>query len=105
MEESKGHAIAVEQERNLPDNERTVGGDIGCGPSQPRVDTLIAKSSRDAHCILLKTAYELAMTPTIPLSHFAVLVKVLKNAKVQIIQGTYEIQSQVEISRAHDVFN
>ena len=82
----------MEQERNLPDKERTVGGDIGSGPSQPQVDTLIAKSSRDAHRILLKTAYELAMTQTMPLNHFTVLAKVLKNAKVQLIKDTYEIQ-------------
>ena len=61
--------------------------DIGAGPSQPRIDTIITKGSRDAHHTLLKTVYQLALTPTMPLTHFIVLVRVLREAKVQLISG------------------
>ena len=77
----------MERERFLSKEERIVE-DIGAGPSQPRVDSLMNKSSHDAHRQLLRTAYELAMTPTMPLCHLSVLVKCLQNAGVQVIKGT-----------------
>ena len=87
LNESKCHKIALQKERDLGENERTVQN-IAAGPSQPRIDSLITKASGVAHRILVKTAYELALTPTMPLTHFAVIVKVLREAKVQLIDGT-----------------
>ena len=86
LTESKGHAIALEKERSLDEDKRTVE-DIAQGPSQPRIDHMITKVSHDAHRKLLVTAYELAITPTMPLRHFSVLVNVQRQNGVQVIEG------------------
>ena len=44
-------------------------------------------SAREAFRKLLKTAYELALTPSMPLKHFEVLVKCQKQNGVKLIQG------------------
>ena len=63
-------------------------------PATVRKQTSIVDSSRQAtesaHMKLLKTAYHLAMTPTMPLSHFEVLVKVQKTNGVNLIQGNQD---------------
>ena len=44
----------------------------------------------------MTTAYHLAMTPTMPLSHFEILVKVQRTNGVRLIQGKHDERSAKE---------
>ena len=84
----KMHELALSIEREKPASERMI---ISQGAStsrnQPTIISCVDKSSRDAYKKLLRTAYELAMTPSMPLKHFSVLVKCQKQNGVSLIRG------------------
>ncbi len=53
----------------------------------PRIDVALNQSTHDAYMKMIKTAYELAMNPTMPLKHFKVLVKCQRQNGVVLIDG------------------
>ena len=59
------------------------------------VDTSRA-AIESAHRKLMTTAYHLAMTPTMPLAHFEVLVKVQRTNGVKLIRGKHDERSAKE---------
>ena len=59
-----------------------------CCQLQTNIQTSFQKLTRDAYRSLVKCAYEMAMTPTMPQSHFSVLVKCLKENNVRLIERT-----------------
>ncbi len=62
----------------------------GCFIVPPQIQTNVAtafeKATKDAYRKLMKCAYEMAMEPTMPQSHFSVLVKCLKANNVRLIE-------------------
>ena len=50
---------------------------------------MITKVSHDPHRKLVVTAYELAITPTMPLRHFSVLMNVQRQNGVRVIEGMF----------------
>ena len=86
--QSKTHVIALETEKGRPANEQDPEIDIvRAGPSQVRVDTVTQKSSRDAYVRLMKTAYNMALHPTMPLHHFGMLIETQRMNGVKFISG------------------
>ena len=53
----------------------------------PRIDVALNQSTHEAYMKMIKTAYELAMNPTMPLKHFKVLVKCQRQNGVILIDG------------------
>ena len=61
---------------------------IGAGikrPVQPRIDVAMKTSTTEAYCKMVKTAYELALNPTMPLNHFKVLIKCQRENGVPVV--------------------
>ena len=88
----KAHNYAMTLERRTPSSPFVV-------PSVPKQTSIIDSSkaaTEQAHRKLLQTAYHLAMTPTMPLSHFEVLVKVQRTNGVKLIQGKHDGRSAKE---------
>eukprot|EP00112_Aurelia_sp_Birch-Aquarium-sp1_P010898 Seg2305.5 transcript_id=Seg2305.5/GoldUCD/mRNA.D3Y31 product="Zinc finger protein 862" protein_id=Seg2305.5/GoldUCD/D3Y31 len=87
--EGKGHAWATEEELLLPVEERLLPSSTGAQkrPIQPRIDVALKQSTSDAYLKMIKTAYELALNPTIPLKQFKVLVKCQRQNGVVLIEG------------------
>ena len=79
---SKIHEIALSLEKEKPAEERL---DIDSGSRQqatssisriqPTIISCVETSSHDAGCKFLCTAYELAMSQSLPPCHFSILVK------------------------------
>ena len=87
---SKSHEIALLLEREKPTGEGSCLSRPGEGSArviQPTIVSCVTASAREAFRKLLKTAYELALTPSMPLKHFEVLVKCQKQNGVKLIQG------------------
>ena len=57
------------------------------GPAQPCVDVSHESASREAYLKLIKSAFELAIHPTMPLTNFTFLVKCQKMNGVRLIDG------------------
>ena len=89
----------MEKERSIAEDVRIVEVTTS-GPTQPRIDTVMIKASNKAHRKLIVTAYELAMTPTMPLEHFIVLVNVQKQNGVRLIKGENERTLNLHIIQA-----
>ena len=48
---------------------------------------MLANNSKDAFIKLIRTVYELAINPTLPLNQFTTLVKVQQQNGVHLVQG------------------
>ena len=57
--------------------------------NQLRTDHVCDKNMREGYIKLFRTAYTLAIEPTLPLSQFKTLVKVQRENCVRLIQGEY----------------
>ena len=86
----QAHNIAVELERAKPNNEKAVPKKaLPCTLNQPRIDHICDKNMREGHIKLFRTAYTLAIEPTLPLSQFKTLVKMQRENGVRLIPGEY----------------
>lgn len=90
-----GHKIALELEKGKPtsDTGRINSFFLGGGSSQPRVDHVQDAASREAYKKMIKTAYELALHPTMPLTHFKTLVKCQRMNGVRLIDGRDDVKA------------
>ena len=79
--------LAEQIERAKPENERIPNITIGAGPQQKGAHTMHQENSRDAYKKLIKTAYRLALNPTLPLKSFKVLVQAQRDCDVRLIEG------------------
>ena len=80
---------AVEFERAKPDNEKAVPKKaLPSTLNQPRIDHVCDKNMREGYIKLFRTAYTLAIEPTLPLSQFKT-VKMQRENGVRLIQGEY----------------
>ena len=104
LDQGQAHKFAIEFERSLPANERLSGivfpstsstkandtTPIAGTPrtfSQRNVSSMFLDSSKDAFQKLTRTAYELAMNPTLSLNQFTTLVKVQRQNGVRLVKG------------------
>ena len=78
----KAQKIAVELERARPNNEKAV-------PKKTLSSTLNQLRMRERYIKLFRTAYTLAIEPTLPLSQFKTLAKVQTENAVGLIQAEY----------------
>ena len=87
----KAHQIAITADQGKPADQRIASGDgIPESPSikrQIKITTSMDKMALDSYRKLLNTAYELALNPSMPLSHFKVLVKCQRQNGVCLIDG------------------
>ena len=85
----QAHNKAVEVERAKPNNEKTVPKKaLPSTLNQPRIDHVCDKNMREGYIKLFRTAYTLAIEPTLPLSQFKT-VKMQRENGVRLIQGEY----------------
>ena len=56
---------------------------------QPRVDTTLKSATDGSHRKLIETAYQLAKTPTMPLSRFNLLCEVQQKNGVNLLPSKY----------------
>lgn len=82
----KAHQIAVEANQSNPEGVRVLDDDKNV-PTQAKITASIENVSRDAYRKMLNTAYELALCPSMPLTHFKVLIKCMRENGVRLIQG------------------
>ena len=87
----KAHEIAIAADQGKPADQRIASGDgIPESPSikrQIKITTSMDKMALDSYRKLLNTAYELALNPSMPLSHFKVLVKCQHQNGVCLLVG------------------
>ena len=57
------------------------------GPSQLRVDHLQEAATNEAYKKMIRTSYELALHPNLPISNFEVLIKCQRMHGVTLISG------------------
>ena len=82
----QAHNIAVEVDRAKPNNEKAVPKkSLPCTLNQARIDHVCDKNMREGYIKLFRTAYTLAIEPTLPLSQFKILVKVQRENGVRLI--------------------
>ena len=82
--------VAVELERAKPYNEKAVPKKaLPSTLNQPRIDHFCDKNMREGYIKLFRTAYTLAIEPTLSLSQFKTLVKVQRENGIRLIQGQY----------------
>ena len=83
-----GHHIVLVLERGKP-KEQQIGIDLSNKPvlSQQSIVSLTKTSTKEGYTKLFRTAYELAMNPTISLAQFHTLVKVQRKNGVRLIEG------------------
>ena len=85
----QAHNIAVELEWAKPNNEKAVPKKaLPSTLNQPRIDHVCDKNMREGYIKLFRTAYTLAIEPTLPLSRFKT-VKMQRENGVRLIQGEY----------------
>ena len=76
---SKPHDFALSLEQDWPINDRLISEKPDMTRKiQPTITSYINASAKDSYRKLLRTAYELALTPSMLLKHFEVLVKCRK---------------------------
>ena len=54
---------------------------------QPDIGTFLNESARESFKKLMKTAYEIALTPSMPHKHFKVLIKCQRANGVRLVEG------------------
>ena len=85
---SRIHHIASDVESSKPAEERDVSITAGSSrPIQLRVDSLTDSSVRTGYMRLMKTAYSMAMNPTMPFRCFGLLIDVQRQNGVKLISG------------------
>ena len=85
---SRIHQIALDVESSKPAEERDVSITVGSSrPIQLRVDSLSDSSARTGYMRLMKTAYSMAMNPTMPLRRFGLLIDFQRQSGVKLISG------------------
>ena len=86
MDQSAGHKIALELEISQPAEQR-LSGVQNIQPQQKRIAAMLLDNSREAYTKLIRTAYELALNPTLAMKQFKTLVKVQWQNGVWLIEG------------------
>ena len=87
------HKIAIENESRKGEGSAINDSINLCGvTTQKRIDVMTKSVATEAHKRMMKTAYELALHPNMPLANFEVLVKVQRMNGVRLIQGVYDLQ-------------
>lgn len=81
---SEAHKIALMLDNRQPAHERL---DTTRRPVQPDIRQTLNESSRDSFLKLMRTAYEMVLTPSMPFKHFEVLVKCQRANGVRLVQG------------------
>ncbi len=81
----KAHLIAIWAEQGTTSEQRLSEDAIGA--HQTKITTSIDNAAREAYRKMFTTAYELAVTPTMPLQHFEVLIKCQRKNGVRLIKG------------------
>lgn len=67
-----------------PSNERF---EVPSVPAQPDIRLSLNNSARDSFLKLIRTAYEMALNPSMPLKHFKILVKCQRENGVRLVEG------------------
>ena len=80
------HEIALHTENEKPVEERMGTLCSNSSVVQTSVVTSMKDSSRSAYVRMFRTAYELALTPSMPLKHFDVLIKCQRQNGVRLIK-------------------
>ena len=74
-----------------------------CEPTQTNIRDVVIGSAEDAYMKLMRTAYEMALTPSMPHKHFEVLVKCQRENGVRLVDGRHNnkagISLTIQISR------
>lgn len=83
----KIHVLALETEASKPSTERLDVLIPKGTPVQKRVDDLSGKSFRSGYMRLMKTAYNLALHPTMSLNSFGMLISTQRMNGVKFISG------------------
>ena len=89
MSNSGGHDIALQLEKEKNEENQLEIVKSTKGMRQQRVDTMHLKNAREAYTKLIKTAYEMALHPTMPLKQFKTFVKVMRLNGVQLVKGEF----------------
>ena len=84
-----GHKYALELEKAKPVDQRIIPSSVMSQSTskQKRIDVMQNENSKEAYMKLARTAYELAMNPTMPIRQFKTLVKVQRQNGVRLIDG------------------
>ena len=85
--DTSGHKLALEREKTLPTSSRLPTLPETSTPTQPSILTSITTASETAMTKMIRTAYELAINPTLPLMQYKTLVKVQRVNGVRLIEG------------------
>ena len=80
----EAHKTALLLDNRQPGEERL---EISKRPIKPDIRASLKKSARDSFTKLMRTAYEMAITPSIAHKHFKVLVKCQHAKGVRLVQG------------------
>ena len=76
--EGKAHSIALEVEAGKDKDEQMPMFSAATAASrQPKITSVLAKSSTAAYRKMISTAYEMAINPTMPMKHFKVSLIIL----------------------------
>ena len=57
------------------------------GPVQKKITTMTASNTKNMYMKMFRTAYELAMNPTVSLRQFKTLIKVQRQNGVALVEG------------------
>ena len=82
--ESFGHKFAAEIEADQPADIRLP---LSKSHSQKSMLTTLKVASEDAYLNMIRTAYDLALNPTLPLTQFKTLVEIQRQNGVRLITG------------------
>lgn len=85
----EAHQIALMIDNRQPEEERLESSSASSAkrPLQPDIGKYLNDSSRESFKMLMKTAYEMVLTPSMPHKHFKVLVKCQRENGVRLVQG------------------
>ena len=73
-------------ERGKPQKERIKNVSL-TGPVQKKITTMTASNTKNMYMKMFRTAYELAMNPTVSLRQFKTLIKVQRQNGVVLVEG------------------
>ena len=73
-------------ERGKPLEERIKNVSL-TGPVQKKITTMTASNTKNMYMKMFRTAYELAMNPTVSLRQFKTLIKVQRQNGVVLVEG------------------
>ena len=102
LNESAGYRLALQIEKGKPetDQSRIPAQFLGAGPSQPRVHEVQEKCNRENFAKMIRTAYELALNPQLPMSSFQLLVKCQRMNGVRLLSGKDDCKATGEYFEA-----